>query len=36
MRTEGGNPFIIGVETTQRALTVMRECALATKAAWTA
>ncbi|MHC8945188.1 MBL fold metallo-hydrolase [Advenella incenata] len=28
------NPFVLGSETTQRALTVMHECALATKAAW--
>ncbi len=30
------NPFIIGAEATQRSLGVMRECALATMAAWTA
>lgn len=30
------NPFVIGVGATQRALTVMHECAQATMAAWTA
>ena len=37
-RKEAGkpNPFVTGPETTQRALTVMRECALATQAAWSA
>jgi metallo-beta-lactamase class B len=30
------NPFVIGQEATERALTVMRECALATQAAWSA
>ncbi len=35
-RPGGPNPFVIGVDATQRALTVMRECALATMAAWTA
>ncbi len=34
-KTQGGpNPFVGSAETTQRALTVMHECALATKAAW--
>lgn len=36
MRPRGDNPFASGVATTQRALTVMRECALATQAAWSA
>jgi metallo-beta-lactamase class B len=30
----GANPFIIGQEAVQRALTVIEECALATQAAW--
>ncbi|NTF91613.1 MBL fold metallo-hydrolase [Agrobacterium rhizogenes] len=34
MRAGGANPFIIGVDTTQRALTVMNECAQATMLAW--
>src|SRR5262249_44749773 len=36
MKAGEPNPFVIGVDTTRRALTVMEECALATKAAWTA
>ena len=34
MRDGGANPFIIGVDATQRALTVMNECAQATMIAW--
>jgi metallo-beta-lactamase class B len=30
----GPNPFVIGAEAVQRALTVIEECALATQAAW--
>lgn len=30
------NPFVIGQEAVQRALTVIEECALATQAAWRA
>jgi metallo-beta-lactamase class B len=36
MRGGGENLFVNGIETTQRALTVMHECARATMAAWTA
>lgn len=36
MTPSGPNPFVLGVDSTQRALTVMRECALATQVAWTA
>ncbi|OZI44257.1 MBL fold metallo-hydrolase [Bordetella genomosp. 4] len=36
MKTDGPNPFVMGVNTTQRALTVMRECALATQVVWAA
>jgi len=36
MRPGAANPFVIGREATQRALTVMHECARATMAAWTA
>lgn len=32
----GPNPFVLGADSTRRALTVMRECALATQVAWTA
>jgi hypothetical protein len=28
------NPFVIGAQSTQRALTVMNECAKATKVVW--
>jgi metallo-beta-lactamase class B len=30
------NPFVLGVDTTQRAFTVMSECARATLASWSA
>ena len=36
MRPDAPNPFIIGANATQRALTVMHECARATMAAWSA
>jgi metallo-beta-lactamase class B len=36
MRDGGPNGFVQGVDVTQRALTVMHECARATMAAWTA
>jgi len=34
VRAGGPNPFVIGREAVQRALTVIEECALATQAAW--
>ena len=34
MRPGAPNPFVIGTETTMRALTVMNECAKATQVAW--
>lgn len=34
LRQGGANPFVTSVETTQRALTVMNECAKATALAW--
>ncbi|MEN0077392.1 MAG: MBL fold metallo-hydrolase [Paracraurococcus sp.] len=36
VRNGAGNPFVIGGEAVQRALTVIEECALATQAAWMA
>ncbi|NBB48181.1 MBL fold metallo-hydrolase [Rhizobium sp. CRIBSB] len=36
MKTGGDNPFVVGNETTLRALTVMNECAKATMIAWKA
>ena len=36
MQPGGPNPFVIGSNATQRALTVMHECARATMAAWSA
>ncbi|WP_439550440.1 MBL fold metallo-hydrolase [Falsiroseomonas sp.] len=36
MRPGAANPFVIGAAATQRALTVMHECARATMAAWSA
>ncbi|TPG51921.1 MBL fold metallo-hydrolase [Roseomonas nepalensis] len=36
MPAAGRNPFVIGADTTARALTVMHECARATMEAWTA
>lgn len=36
MRKGGANPFVIGTDATKRALTVMNECAQATKIVWSA
>ncbi len=36
LKAGGPNPFVIGEDATQRALTVMQECALATMAVWSA
>lgn len=35
MQTGGPNPFVLGVDSTRRALSVMQECALATQVVWT-